>query len=61
MNVKNIVDGLCSWSPSDRPSFKEVVHLLQSDGSDKVQSLVDKMISRLEKHTQNLESLVEAR
>ena len=60
-DLKQLVDNLCSWLPTDRPPFKDVVVLLQKDDLGNTYSLVDKMISRLETHTQNLESLVDAR
>ena len=60
-DAKQLVDDLCSWLPTDSPPFKEVVVHLQKDDFGNTNSLVDKMISRLETHTQNLESLVDAR
>ena len=60
-DMKQLVNDLCSWVPSDRPSFKNVVERLEKDHSGNSYSLVDRMISRLEAHTQNLESLVDAR
>ena len=58
-DIQQLVDDLCSWFPSDRLSFKNVVERLKK--KDSGNSLVDRMISRLEAHTQNLESLVDAR
>ena len=60
-DIKKFVDGLCALHPLDRPSFKHVVENLQKDDSGNSYSLVDRMISRLEAHTRNLESLVDAR
>ena len=60
-DIKNLVEDLCSWYPTDRPSFKMIVQRLQNSDGGNTYSLVDRMISRLEAHTQNLEALVEAR
>ena len=59
--MKQLVNDLCSWHPPDRPSFKNVVERLGKEQSGNACSLVDRMISRLEAHTQNLENLVDAR
>ena len=61
LEVKQFVDDLCSWNPTERPPFKNVVEHLQKHNVGNAYSLVDRMISRLEAHTQDLESLVDAR
>ena len=60
-DIKKLVEDLCCWYPSDRPSFKIIVQRLENSDGGITYSLVDRMISRLEAHTQNLEALVDAR
>ena len=57
---KKIIEDCCKWSPSDRPSFRKIVARLKSDEFGK-NGMVDKMISRLEAHTQQLETIVAER
>ena len=57
---KKLIEDCCKWSPSDRPSFRKIVARLKSDEFGK-NGMVDKMISRLEAHTQQLETIVAER
>ena len=51
------------WNEQEgrRPSFNKVVSLLQEIGGGKIPSLVDSMISLLEKQTEKLEKVVRER
>ena len=51
------------WNEQEdqRPSFTAIIYLLQDICGGKIPSLIDSMIQRLEKHTDELESVVEAR
>ena len=48
------------WSekPSERPSFFTILGLIKDLNGGAKLNLVDNMVKRLEKHTQNLEELV---
>ena len=63
-DMQALIDTTCSWQPADRPHFKKVARQLNklSEGEEgQSTSIIDKMVKRLEAHTTNLESLVEAR